>query len=198
MIIHTEVKQGSPEWDALRRGRFTCSTFGDLFMKETTKGYQEIINKVVFERISGESPESYSNQFMERGKELEPIARQAYELETFNKVQEVGFIEYDEYIGGSPDGMIGDNGILEIKCPKWNTLVGYILEDAIPKDYMYQMQGNLFVSGRDYCDFYVFHPKFKTILRRVDRDEKMIKDIQNRLTIAVEEVKARIIKIQGA
>jgi putative phage-type endonuclease len=196
MIIH-DVKQGSPEWDALRRGRFTASTFGDLFMKESTKGYQEAINKVVFERISGESPETYSNDFMKRGTELEPIARQSYELETFNRVSMVGFIEHDEWIGGSPDGLIEDSGTLEIKCPKWNTLIGYILDNEIPKDYMYQMQGNLFVSERQWCDFYVWHPKFTPMLRRVNRDEKIISEIQEKLKIAIEEVKQRINKIIG-
>jgi hypothetical protein len=197
MIVHNVI-QGIPEWDALRRGKFTCSTFGDLFMKETTKGFQEAINKVVFERISGESPESYSNDFMKRGTELEPIARQSYELETFNKVLQVGFIEMDEWVGGSPDGFIGEDGILEIKCPKWNTLIGYILDDVIPKDYMYQMQGNLFVSERKWCDFYVFHPKFQPMLRRVNRDEKIIADIHIQLGKAIEEAKQRINKIKGS
>jgi putative phage-type endonuclease len=197
MKIYTDVIQGSPEWLALRCGKFTSSTFGDLFMKESTKGYQEAINKVVFERISGESPETYSNDFMKRGTELEPIARQSYELETFNKVSTVGFIEHNEWIGGSPDGLIRKDGILEIKCPKWNTLIGYLLEDIIPKDYMYQMQGNLFVSERQWCDFYVWHPKFQPMLRRVERDEKMISEIQEKLKIAIEEVQQRIQKLTG-
>ena len=197
MKIYTDIIQGTDEWLAIRQGKFTASTLGDLFMKETTKGYQEAINKVVFERISGESPEVYSNEFMKRGTELEPIARQTYELETFNKVSIVGFIEHDEWIGGSPDGLIGKDGTLEIKVPKWNTLIGYILDDIIPKEYMYQMQGNLFVSERQWCDFYVWHPKFQPMLRRVNRDEKMIAEIQEKLKIAIEEVKQRIDKIKG-
>jgi putative phage-type endonuclease len=196
MIIH-DVQQGTPEWLACRCGKFTASTFGDLFMGKTTKGYQEAINKVVFERITGEVPESYQNDFMKRGTELEPLAREAYELQTFNFVQQVGFIEYDENIGGSPDGLIGEQGMLEIKCPKWNTLIGYILEDVIPKDYMFQMQGNLFVSGRQWCDFYVWHPKFTPMLRRVNRDEKMIAEIQKKLSEAIGEVQERIKRIKG-
>jgi putative phage-type endonuclease len=192
MIVHSEIIQGTPEWDALRCGRFTASTFGDLFMKESTNGYQNAINKVVFERMSGESPESFTSQFMERGTALEPLARQSYELTTFNKIQQVGFIEHDEWIGGSPDGLIGKDGTLEMKCPKWNTLIGYLLNDEIPKEYAYQMQGNLFVSERLWCDFWVWHPKFQPMLRRVERDEKMITEIQEKLKVAIKEAEQRI------
>jgi predicted phage-related endonuclease len=197
MTIHDCI-QGTPEWDNLRRGKFTASTFSDLFMAKTTKGYQEAINKVVFERIAGESPETYSNDFMKRGSELELSARKSYELDTFNKVKEVGFIEYTEWVGGSPDGLIGEDGILEIKVPKWNTLMNYILDDKIPKDYLYQMQGNLFVSGRKWADFYVWHPKFQPLLKRVNRDEKMIEEIKLQLSIVINEAQTRIKKITGA
>lgn len=197
MIIYNDIIQGTPEWFALRCGKFTASTFSDLFMAKSTKGYNEAINRVVFERITGEVPESYSNEYMERGKELEPAARQSYELETFNKIREIGFIEFDEWIGGSPDGLVGEDGILEIKVPKWSTLISYILDGAIPKDYMLQMQGNLLVSGRQWCDFYVWHPKFMPILRRVNRDETIIAEIQIKLKEVIEEAKSRIFKIKG-
>lgn len=195
MIIYDNIEQGSLEWIALRCGKFTASTFSDLFMGKTTKGYNEAINKIVFERLTGEVPESYKNEYMERGTELEPIARQTYELETFNKVKQVGFIELDEWVGCSPDGLVGIDGHLEIKVPKWNTLINYILDDIIPKDYMIQMQGQLYISGRQWCDFYVWHPKFKSMLRRVPRDEKMIVDIQNKIKEAIEEAKIRIGKM---
>jgi hypothetical protein len=197
MKIYSDIIQNSPEWDSLRRGKFTASTFGDLFMAKTTKGFQEAINKVVFERIAGESPETYSNDFMKRGTELEPAARQSYELDTFNKIKEIGFIEYDEWTGGSPDGLIGEDGILEIKVPKWNTLIGYILDGIIPKDYIYQMQGNLFVSDRKWADFYVWHPKFQPMLKRIARDEKIIAEIQSKLSEVILIAKNRITKLES-
>ena len=83
MIVHN-VKQNTEEWMKLRMGKFTSSSFGDLFMKKTTAGYQNAINKVVFERLTGETPESFSNKWTDRGHELEPLAREAYELRTFN------------------------------------------------------------------------------------------------------------------
>jgi len=192
MKIYTNIEQGTDEWLSIRCGKFTASTFSDLFMKETTKGYQEAINRVVFERISGEFPESYSNDFMKRGTELEPLARESYEILTFNKVHQVGFIELSEWVGGSPDGLIEDEGMLEIKCPKWSTLISYLLEDVIPKDYMLQMQGNLWVSGRQWCDFFVWHPAFHPMLRRVKRDEKIIAEIQVATERAIEEAKKRV------
>ena len=165
MKLYYDVIQGTDEWNALRLGKFTASCFSDLFAKDTTIAYQGLINKVVYERLTGEIPESYSNDYMARGSELEAQARQAYELETFNKIKEVGFIEISEWVGCSPDGLIGKDGLVEIKCPKWSTLIDYHLSGKIPSNYMYQMQGQLYVSERQWCDFYVWHPKFKPLLR---------------------------------
>ena len=197
MRVYPGIVQGTPEWLALRCGKFTASTIGDLFMKDTTAGYQDAINQVVFERITGDVPESFSNDYMKRGTELEPLAREAYELHTFNNVEQVGFIEHDEWSGGSPDGLLGDKGMLEIKVPKWSTLIGYILDDVIPKKYMYQMQSNLLFSEREWYDYWVWHPKFTPMLRRVNRDEKMISDIQTKLNEAIEISKERIKRIKG-
>jgi exodeoxyribonuclease (lambda-induced) len=189
------MEQGSLEWFAVRLGKFTASTFGDLFAKDTTIAYQEAINRVVFERIAGESPESYSNEFMKRGADLEEEARKAYELETFNKVYIVGFVEHSEWVGGSPDGFVDKDGLLEIKVPKWNTLINYILKDMIPKDYIYQMQGNMFVAERQWCDFYVWHPKIKPLLKRINRDEKIIDEIKIKLEEVIAEAQKRIKKL---
>lgn len=192
MKIYENVIQGSEDWMAIRRGKFTSSVMSDLFMKETTKGYQEAINRVVFERIAGVTPESYTNEYMERGKELEEQARQAYELTAFRKVKLVGFIEMNEWAGGSPDGLVGLDGSLEIKVPKWNTLMEYLLKDEIPKDYIIQIQSNLLFSERKWCDFFVYHPNFKPMLRRVDRDEAMIKSIKGKLDEAIAIAQQRI------
>jgi len=196
MITH-DVIQGTDEWNALRLGKFTASFFSDLFAKETTIAYQGLINKVVYERITGEIPESYSNDYMARGSELEAQARQAYELETFNKVKEVGFIEISEWVGCSPDGLIGKDGLVEIKCPKWSTLIDYHLSGKIPSNYMYQMQGQLYVTERQWCDFYVWHPKFKPLLKRIGRAENIITAIKEKLEIVIAEAEKRICQLQN-
>ena len=191
MIIH-DFQQGTDEWRETRIGKFTSSTFGKLFMSPSTKGYNDLINQIVYERITGESPESFSNQWMERGTELEPEARQAYELQTFNKVHQVGFVELNEWVGGSPDGLIDEDGMIEIKCPKSSTLIDYALSDKVPKDYEWQMQGNLYVTGRAWCDFWVYHPKLNPLFIKVERDEKKIKELEAQLEIAIEKAKERI------
>lgn len=197
MKIYNEIAQGSEDWLKLRAGKFTASVFADLFMGKSTLGYQEAINRVVFERVTGTTPESYSNEYMNRGTELEPSAREAYQLETFNYVKEVGFIELDQWVGCSPDGLVGDNGLIEIKVPKWSTLMSYMFGDTIPKGYTIQMQGQMFVSGRQWCDFYAWHPNLKPFLKRVERDEKMIAEISGKLQEAITEAKNRITQIQG-
>lgn len=196
MIIH-DIEQNSPEWYQVRRGKFTCSTLSDLFMDKKTKGYNEAINKVVFERLTGEIPESFTNDYMRRGSELEPFARQRYELETFNYVHQVGFIEYSEWFGYSPDGLIGDDGLIEIKCPKFSTLIDFALTKKIPKEYMYQMQGGLFASEREWCDFVMFHPRMDLQVVRVNRNENLIEEIQKVLIESTEEVINRIDKIRS-
>jgi len=196
MTVYSDIIQGTDEWNAIRAGKFTASIFSDLLMKETTKGYQDAINKVVFERITGESPESFSNNWMQRGTELEPIAIEQYELSTFNKVKRVGFIEISEWVGCSPDGLIEEPGMLQVKCPKYSTLISYHLDGKVPSDYYTQIQGELYVSGRQWSDFYVYHPKLKPLLKRIHRDEKHIAEIKSALDKAIELAEKRIKQIR--
>ena len=197
MIIYDKVEQGTDEWLKLRMGKFTASVFPKLFMKKDTQGYQDAINKVVFERLTGELPESFSNDWMNRGTELEPVAIDIYENTTFNKVKRIGFIEHSEWIGCSPDGIVGKDGMLQVKCPKYSTLISYILSDQIPKDYMIQMQGEMLVAEKQWSDFYVFHPKLKPILKRVERNSKMHIEIWDKLFEAIADVEKRIVKISS-
>jgi len=194
MIIH-DVTQGTPEWDAVRLGKFTASKFSDLFMKPELKGYQGLINQVVFERLTGEKPESFSSAWMDRGKELESQARHSYELQTFRKVQQVGFVEMDEWAGCSPDGFVGTEGTVEIKCPKWSTLIDYHLTGKIPTEYYWQIQGGLYITGRAWCDFYVWHPKLKPLLTRVEPVLGSFEMLKIQLDKAIDMAKTRIKRI---
>ena len=195
MKIHT-FEQHSPEWHAVRLGKFTCSTLSDLFMTPSTKGYNDAINKVVFERLTGEAPESFVNDYMKRGTELEPYARERYRMETFNDVQEVGFIEYNEWFGYSPDGLVDNDGLIEIKCLKFSTLIDFALTRKIPKEYMYQMQGGMLASERLYCDFIIFHPKMNLIVERVTRDDETIEQIKKILIESQKIVEQRIKRLK--
>ena len=190
-----DVEQGTDEWRELRKGKFTSSNFGKLFTGKNLKSYNDYINTIVFERLTGEVTESYTNNYMRRGTELEPLARDEYELETFNSVTQVGFVELNEWVGGSPDGLVDDDGMIEIKCPIHTTFVSFLINGTIPKDYYWQMQGNLYICNRQWCDYVVYYPGVKPIIKRVNRNEDDILKLEAELETAIEIAKERLNKI---
>jgi len=115
-----EANQGSKEWLAERAGRVTASALSNVMMAKTAAGYQNYMAQLVCERLTGQPVETFKSAAMEHGNETEPQARAFYELETGNDVAEVGFIPHPliEWSGASPDGLIGDDGLIEIKCPQ--------------------------------------------------------------------------------
>ena len=131
MIIH-DVVQGSDQWKLVRLGKFTASNADDLLMDKNKAGYRNLLNRIVFEKITGVEPEEFKSKWMERGNLIEEEARTAYMLESGLWVEKVGFVELDEYTGASPDGFIGDDGLLEIKCPSSSTLIEYHLSGTVP------------------------------------------------------------------
>lgn len=193
-MIHHNIDQNTPEWLELRQGKFTASSFKDLFSKPTTLTYQKAIYKVVFERLTGEQPESFSNDYMQRGHELEPIARERYESETFETVEDGGFF-CNEWIGASPDGLVGSDGLIEIKCPAYNTMINYMLKQELPAQYYWQVHGQMLCTDRKWVDFMAFHPKLKPVIVRVGRDESAIKLLKKQLEVCISEANDIIKKI---
>lgn len=194
-MIHHNVIQNSDDWFKIRSGKFTASSFGDLFAAKSTLTYEKAIFKVAYERIVGEAPESFSNEWTDRGHELEPLARDAYEVETFNLVEDAGFFELNEWVGCSPDGLVGIDGMIEIKCPAYNTFIRYINSGKLPSTYFYQVHGQMYVTGRQWVDFVAYHPPFKPFILRVERDEKVCQEIESALTEAIEKAKKIIEKL---
>lgn len=158
MIIH-EMVQGSDEWFAARLGKVTGSNFSKAIGKPgaTRTKYME---KLIAEIGSQEKEQGYSNAAMEWGTETEPLAREFYENINDCIVREVGFVEHNEHIGVSPDGLVGEDGLLEIKCPYSSTHVSYIINDRLPPVYKAQVQGQLWVTGRQWCDFVSYDPRY--------------------------------------
>ncbi len=193
---HHDIKQNSEEWLAIRMGKFTASTFSDLFMKPTTATYQKAIYKVVYERLTGERPEDFTNDYMERGKELEHVAAEQYEIDNFVKTSAPGFYELNEWVGCSPDRLVGEDGLLEIKCPAYNTMINYMLSAKLPHQYKWQVHGQMYVTGRKWVDFMAYHPKLKPLIIRVERDEKLIKELETVLNESIEKAKDIIDKIK--
>jgi hypothetical protein len=197
-MIHHLIDQNSEEWDALRLGKFTASTFADLFMGKETKGYQNAIIKVAYERVTGEGEENYSNKWMQRGHEKEPFAVENYELLTFNTCEPAGFYEYDEFTGASPDRKIVElNGGCEFKCPSFQVYNDYLGSGKLPKAYYWQIHGQLLCTGWDFIDYMPYsNPKLKQILIRVERDEAVLERLKTQLNESIEEVKQLIERIK--
>ena len=146
---------------------------------------------LIAERLSGISQNGYVNAAMEWGIENEPHARNAYEMETGNLVTEIGFVELNEYVGCSPDGLIGDDGMVEIKCPNTSTHIEYILDGRVPPEYVLQIQTQLWVANRHWNDFVSFDPRVpcrSLFIVRAERDESKIAEIQDAVDVFVKEM----------
>lgn len=191
MIWH-EVTGGSPEWARLRLGIPCSSEFHKLLTPKTRKVSSQATGymyRLLAEWVTGEPCENESTEWMQRGQELEARARSAYELLTDSEVTIGGFFTTDDgLIGCSPDGLIGDNGDLELKCPLIATQIGYALGAGVDTDYMTQLQGRLMIHGREWVDIFAYHPRFSIPPVRVYRDEEFIRDLSAALAEFVDKM----------
>jgi hypothetical protein len=185
-------KQKTEEWDRWR-ARPTCSEFGSfitpakgLYSAQATAYAAKIVAKRL--GVYTEPPPSF---WMEWGTEHEPHAKLAYTAETGNAVVEVGFIlpDHTDAYGGSPDGLVGDDGLLECKCPSPETLIMYHAHGVLPDQYRPQVQGLLMISERQWCDFFAYHPDLPPFLIRVEPDYDYQKKIAESLLRLLEEIK---------
>lgn len=175
--------QGSDEWLEARLGRVTASCFSDVMAKGQGITRLKYMRRIVAERLTGKPIESYFNRDMELGTELEPFARLEYEAKTGNLVQEVGFIQHATLLAGSsPDGLIDDDGGLEIKSVKPTVQIETIERGGYPYEHAAQVQGNLWILGRQWWDFVSYSPDMPERLRlyvyRVERNEEYIQNLE--------------------
>ena len=190
MIILTD-EQGYPEWLASRLGRPSASNFGRLVTGsgKPSSSAESYINEMIAERLTGRSKPFYTNEHMERGTALEPEAREAYEFITDFEVVETGFILHDsEEFGCSPDGLVAEQGGLEIKCPSDSVHVSYLRAGKVPSKYYQQVQGCLWITGRDWWDFMSYHPEMPHLLVRAHRNEKYIEAMAEQVEKAVKTI----------
>jgi putative phage-type endonuclease len=195
------MEQRTDEWFNARLGKVTASKVADVVAK-TKSGYSasrdNYMAQLICERLTGIKADSYSNAAMEWGTETEPLARAKYEIVTNQLVQEIGFV--DHYIipmsGASPDGLVGDDGLLEIKCPNTATHFDTILSDQIPSKYLYQMQWQMDCTGRLWCDFVSYDPRSPEGLdfycKRLMRDASIIEMLQNEVSKFLDEMQRKI------
>tara|TARA_B110000259_G_scaffold61367_1_gene72582 strand:- start:32 stop:640 length:609 start_codon:yes stop_codon:yes gene_type:complete len=187
MKIINGIEQGSPEWLQLRLGVATASDFKKIITStgKESKTLKDYALELASESLLTEPESSYKSEAMQRGNDLEDEARKYYSFITDTKVDQVTFIKKDDEIGYSPDGLIDDNGSIEIKCPQKKNHLKYLVDNKLPAEYKSQVQGGLYISGRDYCDFISYHPLFKDdkkmMVVRVGRDEEYIKKLSDLL-----------------
>jgi len=190
MIILSD-EQGSPEWLASRLGRPSASMFGKLVTGsgKPSGSAESYINEMIAERLTGRSKPFFTNEHMERGNFLEPEARQAYEFITDFEVVETGFILDDsQEFGCSPDGLVANDGGLEIKCPSDSVHVSYLRAGKVPAKYYQQVQGCMMITGREWWDFMSYHPEMPHLLVRMKRNEKFIEAMAEQLEAAVKTI----------
>ncbi len=197
MNIITELEQGSAEWHRLRLGKVTASRMSDVLSKgrgkAPSKTAETYMMELIAERLTGEAKPFFENEAMRWGTETEPQARSMYEVNNnFVSVDEVAFIEHSEFVGVSPDGLIGEDGMLEIKCPTTITQIKRALTYDYSEDYKAQIQMQLWVAQREWCDFVSFDPRIDCdasfLQQRVYRDEEFIDNMKVVTTSFVERM----------
>lgn len=192
-----DCEQRSAAWFAARAGIATASCFSAILATIKSGESAERRNyraRLVVERLTGKCVETFANAAMKQGTEREPLAREAYEVATGNMVQEIGFIRHDTLEAGcSPDGMLGATGCLEIKSPELAAHLEYLRLKAEPSKYTAQIQGQMWLAERDYCDFVSWNPDFpphlQLIVRRIPRDEKYIAGLALAVELFMGEVR---------
>ena len=198
------IEQGTDEWFAVRIGKVTASRVADVIAKTKT-GYSatrdNYMAQLICERLTGLKGESFTNAAMQHGTDTEPLARAAYEALQDVLVDEVGFVPHPSIImaGASPDGLVGDDGLLEIKCPNTATHIETLISKVVPGKYNTQMQFQMACTGRQWCDFVSFDNRlpemFQLFVTRVPRDEVFIRLIESEIFQFLAELDDKINKL---
>ncbi|MCX2699360.1 lambda exonuclease family protein [Ochrobactrum chromiisoli] len=192
-----DIEQGSEAWKIIRLGKVTASRVADVIAKTKT-GYgasrKNYLAELVLERLTGKAEEGFTSSSMQWGTDNEPDARSAYQFEKNTRVVQVGFVAHPHIAmtGASPDGLVGDDGLLEIKCPNSATHLDTLRTNTIPSRYITQMNWQMACTGRQWCDFVSFDPRFPEHMRlfvkrhhRVDAD---IRALEIDVTLFLKEV----------
>lgn len=201
------IVQGSPEWMQARVGRVTASRLADVVAKtktgKPTAAREEYMAEIVCEILTGKPVEMFQTKDMQWGIEKEPLARAAYEARHFIEVETVGIVDHPfiERAAASPDGLIDDDGLIEIKCPKTKTHLLTLMADEPPEQYLPQMQWQMACTGRTWCDFVSFDPrmpaKYQLFIKRVFRDQQAIMKYEDEVRRFLQEVDSIINKLEA-
>lgn len=192
------IPQDSPEWAQARLGHATASRMADLTAKVKSGDYgasrKNYAAELVIERLTQQPTNGYKSPEMIRGTEKEPEAKAAYQF--FQNVDVVpgGFVRHPNiaWAGGSPDGFVGDDGLAQFKCPNTWTHIETLLGSSVPGVYLKQMQWEMAITGRHWCDFVSYDdrlpPSMQLFVKRIPRDDKMIGDLEREVELFLAEV----------
>ena len=198
------MQQRTEEWLTARAGKVTASCLDDVMAAKTTAGYQNYMAKLICERLTGRAEQTPVSAAMQRGTDLESLARDFYVVETGAMVEEVGFYVHPSILnsGASPDGIIGTDGLIEIKCPNTATHIKTLESKKPALKYMRQMQWQMACTGRKWCDFVSFDDRLPEHLSffctRIERDDEMIAELEKSVTTFLNELEAKINKLPKA
>ena len=205
------INQGTEEWFQQRLGKVTASRISDVIAKTKTgvsTSRQNYLIQLVSERLTGKKTDSFTNKAMEDGVEREPIARKLYESKTNSIVTEVGFFDHPviKSSGASPDGAVNSEeegkyaGLIEIKCPIETTHTNTLMSKSVPSKYIPQMQWQMACTNARWVDFISFNPNFpeelQVFVKRLDRDDAYIAELEVEVIKFLEEIEQTIIKLK--
>jgi len=203
---HNHITQGSPEWFDVKRGKISASGMADLTAKTKTGWGASRANyaaKIIVERLTGLTADSFSNAAMQFGTDNEPQARAAYQFFADADVAQVGFVDHPTIpmAGCSPDGLVGADGMIEIKVPNTATHIETLLGAAIDEKYIKQMQFQMACTGRKWCDYVSFDPRMPVGLQlkiqRVNRDDVMIASLEKDALIFLCEIDDKVAQLNA-
>lgn len=196
-----DVIQGSAEWKAIRCGKVTASRVSDV-VATTKSGWGasrgNYAAQLIAERLTGTVAEGFTNAAMQHGTEMEPDARAAYAFYSDANVEEVGFVPHPAIAmsGASPDGHVGADGSVEIKCPNTATHIDTLMDGSVPSKYLKQIQWQLACSGRKWCDFVSYDHRMpeqmRMFVQRVDRDPIAIAALEKEVRAFLAEVDNKV------
>lgn len=202
----TDFEQGSPEWIAIRLGKATGSRIGDVLAQgkngAPSASRANYRAQLVAERLTGVMVEGYTSEAMDRGKEIEDDARAAYAFRTGAVIQSIGFAQHPtiEMSGASPDGLIGDDGVVEFKCPNTATHIETLRGGIVAKAYREQMLWEMVCTGRKWCDFVSYDPRLPESMslhiRRVHIEPDRVAEVEAEVRKFLSEVDETVAELR--
>lgn len=203
--MHNEKLQRTDEWRAARLGKATASRISDIVTKARSGGYgasrATYMGELIAERLTGRPTEGFETAAIRWGTETEPQARAAYEFFRDASVTEVGFIDHPRITmsGASPDGLVADDGLVEIKAPLTKTHIETLLSQTVPKDYALQMQWQMACTDRAWCDYVSFDPRMpehlQLFVKRLPRDGALIATLEAEVETFLREVAEKVMRL---